>query len=62
MPHLKSSTIKVRLDKLDKSESFAVFEKNGITPAHAIREFFRYIRENKKFPFSIENAASTDKQ
>lgn len=55
MSHLKS-TFQLRLDKTEKAEIFAIFQKIGVSPAHALREFFRYIRENKNLPFPVEGS------
>jgi DNA-damage-inducible protein J len=43
------------LDSQEKKQAFAVFKQLGITPAQAVRLFFKQVVITKSIPFSIEN-------
>ena len=51
----KTEVYQVRLDSQEKKHAFAVFKQLGITPAQAIRLFFKQVVITKSIPFSIEN-------
>ena len=44
----------VRLDVHEKKQAFAVFKQLGISPAQAIRLFFRQVVVTRYIPFAIE--------
>lgn len=43
------------MDSQEKKQAFAVFKQLGITPAQAVRLFFKQVVITKSIPFSIEN-------
>ena len=51
----KTEVYQVRLDSLEKKHAFAVFKQLGITPAQAVRLFFKQVVLTKSIPFAIEN-------
>lgn len=51
----KTEVYQIRLDSQEKKHAFAVFKQLGITPAQAVRLFFRQVVLTKSIPFSIEN-------
>ncbi|MCF8998126.1 type II toxin-antitoxin system RelB/DinJ family antitoxin [Acinetobacter nectaris] len=51
----KTEVYQVRLDSQEKKQAFAVFKHLGITPAQAVRLFFKQVVLTKSIPFSIEN-------
>ncbi|MEB3766670.1 type II toxin-antitoxin system RelB/DinJ family antitoxin [Acinetobacter sp. MD2] len=51
----KSEVYQVRLDSQEKKQAFAVFKQLGITPAQAVRLFFKQVVLTKSIPFAIEN-------
>lgn len=51
----KTEVYQIRLDSQEKKQAFAVFKQLGITPAQAIRLFFKQVVLTKSIPFSIEN-------
>jgi addiction module RelB/DinJ family antitoxin len=51
----KSEVYQIRLDSQEKKQAFAVFKQLGITPAQAVRLFFKQVVLTKSIPFSIEN-------
>ena len=51
----KTEVYQVRLDSLEKKHAFAVFKQLGITPAQAVRLFFKQVVITKSIPFAIEN-------
>lgn len=51
----KTEVYQVRLDSQEKKHAFAVFKQLGITPAQAVRLFFKQVVLTKSIPFSIEN-------
>ncbi len=53
----RTEVYQVRLDIQEKKQAFAVFKQLGISPAQAIRLFFRQVVVTRSIPFAIENAA-----
>ena len=53
----RTEVYQVRLDVHEKKQAFAVFKQLGISPAQAIRLFFRQVVVTRSIPFAIENAA-----
>ncbi|MEB3752851.1 type II toxin-antitoxin system RelB/DinJ family antitoxin [Acinetobacter sp. MD2(2019)] len=51
----KSEVYQIRLDSQEKKQAFAVFKQLGITPAQAVRLFFKQVVLTKSIPFAIEN-------
>ena len=51
----KTEVYQVRLDSQEKKQAFAVFKQLGITPAQAVRLFFKQVVLTKSIPFAIEN-------
>lgn len=51
----KTEVYQVRLDSHEKKQAFAVFKQLGITPAQAVRLFFKQVVLTKSIPFAIEN-------
>lgn len=51
----KTDVYQIRLDSQEKKQAFAVFKQLGITPAQAVRLFFKQVVITKSIPFSIEN-------
>ena len=51
----KTEVYQVRRDSLEKKHAFAVFKQLGITPAQAVRLFFKQVVLTKSIPFAIEN-------
>lgn len=51
----KTEVYQVRLDSLEKKHAFTVFKQLGITPAQAVRLFFKQVVLTKSIPFAIEN-------
>ncbi|MHA3078676.1 type II toxin-antitoxin system RelB/DinJ family antitoxin [Acinetobacter sp. ANC 4635] len=51
----KTEVYQVRLDSQEKKQAFAVFKQLGITPAQAVRLFFKQVVLTRSIPFSIEN-------
>lgn len=51
----KTEVYQVRLDSQEKKLAFSVFKQLGITPAQAVRLFFKQVVLTKSIPFSIEN-------
>ena len=51
----KTEVYQVRLDSQEKKHAFAVFKQLWITPAQAVRLFFKQVVLTKSIPFSIEN-------
>ena len=51
----KTEVYQIRLDSQEKKHAFAVFKQLGITPAQAVRLFFKQVVLTKSIPFSIEN-------
>lgn len=53
----RTEVYQVRLDVHEKKQAFAVFKQLGISPAQAIRLFFRQVVVTRSIPFSIEQGA-----
>ena len=53
----KTEVYQIRLDSQEKKQAFAVFKQLGITPAQAVRLFFKQVVLTKSIPFAIENQA-----
>ena len=51
----KTEVYQVRLDSQEKKLAFAVFKQLGITPAQAVRLFFKQVVITKSIPFAIKN-------
>ena len=51
----KTEVYQIRLDSQEKKHAFAVFKQLGITPAQAVRLFFKQVVLTKSIPFSNEN-------
>ena len=51
----KTEVYQVRHDSQEKKQAFAVFKQLGITPAQAVRLFFKQVVLTKSIPFAIEN-------
>ena len=51
----KTEVYQVRLDSQEKKQAFAVFKQLGMTPAQAVRLFFKQVVLTKSIPFTIEN-------
>lgn len=54
----KTEVYQIRLDSEEKKQAFAVFKQLGLTPAQAIRMFFRQVVLTQSIPFNIENKAT----
>lgn len=50
----RTEVYQVRLDIQEKKQAFAVFKQLGISPAQAIRLFFRQVVVTRSIPFAIE--------
>ncbi|RYY78116.1 MAG: type II toxin-antitoxin system RelB/DinJ family antitoxin [Moraxellaceae bacterium] len=50
----RTEVYQVRLDVHEKKQAFAVFKQLGISPAQAIRLFFRQVVVTRSIPFAIE--------
>lgn len=51
----KTEVYQIRLDSEEKKQAFAVFKHLGLTPAQAVRMFFRQVVLTQSIPFNIEN-------
>ena len=51
----KTEVYQVRLDSQEKKQAYAVFKQLGISPAQAVRLFFKQVVLTKSIPFAIEN-------
>jgi addiction module RelB/DinJ family antitoxin len=51
----RTEVYQVRLDMHEKKQAFAVFKQLGISPAQAIRLFFRQVVMTRSIPFPIEH-------
>ena len=51
----KTEVYQVRLDSQEKKQAFAVLKQLGISPAQAVRLFFKQVVLTKSIPFAIEN-------
>lgn len=55
----KTEVYQIRLDAHEKKQAFAVFKQLGVTPAQAVRMFFRQVVLTQSIPFQIENKSSS---
>lgn len=51
----KTEVYQIRLDTQEKQQAFEVFKQLGLTPAQAIRMFFKQVVFTQSIPFSIEH-------
>lgn len=51
----RSVSYQIRLSDDEKTAAFSVFRELGITPAQAIRLFFRQVVETQSIPFTIKH-------
>lgn len=49
----RSASYQVRLSEDEKTATFSVLRELGITPAQAVRLFFRQVVETRSIPFPI---------
>lgn len=56
----KTEVYQIRLESQEKQQAFEVFQQLGISPAQAIRLFFRQVVRTQSIPFSIENNLHQD--
>lgn len=54
----RTEVYQVRLDVHEKKQAFAVFKQLGISPAQAIRLFFRQVVVTRSIPFPIEQGVA----
>ncbi|XID75922.1 type II toxin-antitoxin system RelB/DinJ family antitoxin [Alkanindiges sp. WGS2144] len=54
----RTEVYQVRLDIQEKKQAFAVFKQLGISPAQAIRLFFRQVVVTRSIPFPIEHSST----
>ncbi|WP_122898009.1 type II toxin-antitoxin system RelB/DinJ family antitoxin [Acinetobacter sp. B51(2017)] len=50
----KTEVYQIRIGSEEKQQAFAVFEQLGISPAQAIRLFFKQVVLTQSIPFHIE--------
>ncbi len=58
----KTEVYQIRLDSQEKKQAFAVFKQLGISPAQAVRLFFKQVVLTKSIPFAIENQSINTEQ
>lgn len=51
----KTEVYQVRLDAQEKQQAFEVFKQLGLTPAQAVRMFFKQVVLTQSIPFNIEH-------
>lgn len=51
----KTEVYQIRLDTQEKQQAFEVFKQLGLTPAQAIRMFFKQVVLTQSIPFNIEH-------
>ena len=51
----KTEVYQIRLDAQEKQQAFEVFKQLGLTPAQAIRMFFKQVVLTQSIPFNIEH-------
>lgn len=56
----KTEVYQVRLDSQEKKQAFAVFKQLGITPAQAVRLFFKQVVLTKSIPIKPRNRVECD--
>jgi addiction module RelB/DinJ family antitoxin len=52
----KTEVYQIRIGSEEKQQAFAVFEQLGISPAQAIRLFFKQVVQTQSIPFQIEHS------
>ncbi|HEY4713576.1 MAG TPA: type II toxin-antitoxin system RelB/DinJ family antitoxin [Aquirhabdus sp.] len=50
----RSATYQIRIDEVEKQETFAILHELGLTPAQAVKMFFAQVRSTHSIPFPIE--------
>ena len=50
----RSTSYQIRLSDHEKQEAFSVLQELGISPAQAVRLFFRQVVETRSIPFPIK--------
>ena len=58
----KTEVYQIRLDAKEKQQAFEVFKQLGLTPAQAVRLFFKQVVRTQSIPFSIENRHTSSLQ
>lgn len=53
----KTEVYQIRICSEDKQQAFAVFEQLGMSPAQAVRLFFKQVVKTQSIPFQIEHHA-----
>ena len=51
----RTEVYQIRLDLQEKKQAFAIFKQLGISPAQAIRLFFKQVVATRSIPFAIEH-------
>lgn len=51
----KTEVYQIRLDAKEKQQAFEVFKQLGLTPAQAVRLFFKQVVLTQSIPFNIEH-------
>lgn len=51
----KTEVYQIRLDAQEKQQAFEVFKQLGLTPAQAVRMFFKQVVLTQSIPFNIEH-------
>ena len=55
----KTEVYQIRISTEEKQRAFAVFEQLGISPAQAIRLFFKQVVNTQSIPFNIQQKQSS---
>ena len=55
----KTEVYQIRISTEEKQRAFEVFEQLGISPAQAIRLFFKQVVHTQSIPFSIQQKQSS---
>ena len=58
----KTEVYQIRIGSEEKQQAFAVFEQLGISPAQAIRLFFKQVVLTQSIPFHIDHGAKKSLQ
>ena len=53
----KTEVYQIRLDAQEKQQAFEVFKQLGLSPAQAVRLFFKQVVLTQSIPFQIEHKA-----
>ncbi len=56
----KTEVYQLRLDSEEKKQAFEVFAELGLTPAQAIRIFFKQVVQTRSIPFPIQHARTAN--